>query len=259
MPDAARSTAARSSVQRQQPALVDDLRDEAADVRVHAPGVARGRGPRSGGIVGVVAEQVLEHRAARRRPGGRPARPARAAAGRRAGRRCARTCPIASASASETWPASSIEEVVERAVELLAREEPGGAGEQLHVVAVDEGVVVLGVLDRGRRRSRLSGRRRTSSARGTACLRRVFSISSSRLWIALWLVAVTPTRLPRASRCDDQPRAGPGLAGAGRPLDEEVAVVERARRAPSPRRGRACTRAPAERRLAPQDRLAARG
>ena len=65
------------------------------------------------------------------------------------------------------------------------------------------------------------------------CLRdRERSTSCSRLLMALWLFAVTPTRLPGAMQRHDQPRAGPGLARAGRTLDEQVAAIERRRRAP---------------------------
>ena len=67
----------------------------------------------------------------------------------------------------------------------------------------------------------------TSSGRGTRRppARATSSTSSSRLWITLWLVEVTPTRLP-ADQVDDQARAGVRLARPRRALDEEVAAVE---------------------------------
>ena len=64
------------------------------------------------------------------------------------------------------------------------------------------------------------------------------SISRSRLQIALWLGAATPTRLPCGEQVDDELRAGVGLARAGRPLDEQVAVVESAGDRERARRGR---------------------
>ena len=149
---------------RVQPPLVERLRDEAADVRVHAPGASREE------------PAVGRDRRRRRRAGARAPRRrapsgwipcehlARAAAGRRAGRRSRAQVPIASASASETWPGLVDEEVVDAPVQVLAREEPGRAGER----AARRGtrgsvkfVWLLEVVTNGPRR------RRPSSARGT--------------------------------------------------------------------------------------------
>jgi hypothetical protein len=51
-------------------------------------------------------------------------------------------------------------------------------------------------------------------------------IARSRLWMALWLSEVTPTRLPCLHQRDGHARALPGLARSGRPLDEQVARSE---------------------------------
>ena len=48
----------------------------------------------------------------------------------------------------------------------------------------------------------------------------------------MWLIAVTPTRLPFAIRSTIRRAPEPGLAGARRPLDDEGALVERARQPP---------------------------
>ena len=55
------------------------------------------------------------------------------------------------------------------------------------------------------------------------------SISASRLLIALWLIAVTPTRLPRAIRSTIRRAPSQVLPVPGRALDDERALVERAR------------------------------
>ena len=92
------------------------------------------------------------------------------------------------------------------------------------------------------------------SPRKRARARRAASTSSSSLWIALWLVEATPTRLPAREQARDQPARRPGLARAGRPLDHEVAAVERrAASAFISSRSFVCT-SPVER-LAPQHRL----
>ena len=52
------------------------------------------------------------------------------------------------------------------------------------------------------------------------------STSAIRLWIALWLVRGDADAPAELHQVDDQPRAGVGLPGAGRPLDHEVAAVE---------------------------------
>ena len=80
------------------------------------------------------------------------------------------------------------------------REEPRGAGEQQDVGAgaaksstpsalLIEVAVVVRLVVAARAFFSPRNRRPSSSA--------AFSTSSSRLWIALWLVAATPTRRPR--------------------------------------------------------------
>ena len=122
---------------------------------------------------------------------------------------------------------------------LLARQQPGRAGDQLHSARGPSSSARV-----VRRRDAVAPRSATrgcrcwpSSARGTSTpsLGRASSTSSSRLWIALCDVAATPTRLPRRAGRHDQPRAGVRLAGAGRALDEQRRAVERRdlRREPS--------------------------
>ena len=145
--------------------------------------------------------------------------------------------PSASASASETCPASSTNSVSTTPAMSSRAEEPGRAGEQQHVVAPAPEKCVLrspSVVTNGA----LVGVALLQPAERDALARGGLSTSSSRLWIALWLVAVTPTRRPRPIRCDDQPRAGVGLARAGRPLDRRGGGRRGRRRAPSQRRGR---------------------
>ena len=96
------------------------------------------------------------------------------------------------------------EQVVERPVELLAREEPGGAREEV-VVGVGE---VAGCPRRSRRAPRpRSGTRRSprdaffSPRSGTPVASASSSISARSLWIALWLCEAIATRLPREIRC----------------------------------------------------------
>ena len=223
---------------RAEPALVDDLRDEAAHVGVHAARQVEEQ-PALGRDRRLVAEQVLEHRGSgvpgvnALRDLGELERVAEQdeVAGGRADRERVRERDLAGL---------VDEQVVERLVHVLLGEEPGGAGDELHVLGRREVVVVVGALDEVAVELRLlvppldffSPR----NSKRSACATR--STSSSRLWIALWLFAVTPTRLPGSHQVDDQARAGPGLARAGRALDEEIAVVEAERDLPSPARAR---------------------
>ena len=106
-PNAARSTAARSPAAGSSRPVVDDLRDEPAHVGVHAAraleeDAALRRDRR------VVAEQVLEHRAARARRDATPCETCASCSGSPSRTTLRAHVPIASASASETWPASSM-------------------------------------------------------------------------------------------------------------------------------------------------------
>ena len=85
---------------------------------------------------------------------------------------------------------------------------------------LDQRLVELRLEARSRRRSASAGRGSRRRAR-----RRASRPRASRLWIALWLLAATPTRWPASSRRQDQLGAGVGLARAGRALDEQVAVA----------------------------------
>ena len=140
------------------------------------------------------------------------------------------------------------EQVVERLVHLLAREEPRRAGDQLHVVRAAKSSLLAAV---SRSKSTVVARLLAAAALlqaaelDTALAARDASTSSSRLWIALWLCRRDADALARAHQVDDQPRAGPGLARAGRALDEQVAA------------GRAPTSSlAARRRIAPASALA---
>ena len=72
----------------------------------------------------------------------------------------------------------------------------------------------------------------------TPVSRATFSISSSRLWIALWLCAAMPTRRPLASRWTMMRAPVHVLPGPGRALEEEVAARRARARALSSRRDR---------------------
>ena len=114
-----------------EPARVDEVGDEPADVGVHAPALLE----EDAAVLGdrrVAAEQVLEHGAARA---------ARVGALRDLGEleRVAEQDQVAGRGADRDrvgerdLPGLVDHEVVERRVELLAREQPGGAGDELHV------------------------------------------------------------------------------------------------------------------------------
>ena len=163
-----------------------------ADVRVHPAGALEEEAAILRDRL-VLAEQVLEHRGAGavgmdplrdlgelERVAEQDERPRRGAHRERVGER--------------DLAGLVDEEVVERLVELLVREQPGGAGDE---VDLGVGEAVLGDLD-----ERPLVARRPSSARGTSTpsASATFSTSRSRLWIDLWLCEVTPTRLPRAIR-----------------------------------------------------------
>ena len=218
--------------------------------------------PRSGGIVALVAEQVLEHRRAGAAAGGCPARPGRAAAGSPSRTRLRAAVADRERVGERDLAGLVDDQVVERLVHA-----PRCANSQA-VPATSctssggrEVVVVVGALDEVAARTPTPRRpRSTSSARGSRSPRRAAtrSTSSSRLWIALWLFAVTPTRLPAREQVDDQVRAGVGLAGAGRALDEEVAVVEAERRSAWRARGRRTRPGAASPARAPRRRGSAR-
>src|SRR6185312_9534322 len=94
------------------------------------------------------------------------------------------------------------EQRVDRALHPLAREEPRRPGHEQDVVGRVLAGVVRDVGDRAavaeRRRVRVLPSPRLYPVNATPSPRAIASISSSRLWIALWLGAVTPTRRPRA-------------------------------------------------------------
>ena len=197
-----RSPGGRTSGSAVEPAFVDDLGDEPADVRVHAaraveedPPVGRhGRDARRAGA-----------RARRRRcpRDGCPGRPGRAAADRRAGRRCAP--PYPSRARRRATPARPRRSPACRAcrraprARTATRSRPAAGrprrpstnssrSAMLRIEGLAYSVSPTPALDF------LSPRKLTPSVSAAS------SISSSRLWIALWLVAATPTRRPRRMR-----------------------------------------------------------
>ena len=193
---------------------------------------ARERVPSSGGIVGVVAEQVLEHR----QPvpcGCVPCETCASCSGSPSSTTLRAAVPIASASASDTCPASSITSVSTLPSSVRVREQPRGSGEEQDVRAGDRAKLrrVGRAADRQRcRRTTRRCSRSPSSGRGSA---RPPPPPPSRLRPAGcgspcgW--SPSRRRAGRADEIGDEARARPRLAGAGRTLDEEVALVERGR------------------------------
>ena len=121
------------------------------------------------------------------------------------------------------------DEVVERAVQVWPREEPGRSGEELDVaartrerrvvrVALDELAVVLGL--------GVPGRRLLEPLEAHA------RVPGDRLdlveQVVDGLVALRgdPDPLAAGQQVHDDPGAGPGLAGPGRALEEQIARVE---------------------------------
>ncbi len=90
--------------------------------------------PRSARHGLVLAEEVLRAPTPSPRPAGRPARPAASWFGSPRRTRLRAAVPTASASASETCPASSTKSVSRRPLEVRAREEPRRAREELEIV-----------------------------------------------------------------------------------------------------------------------------
>ena len=216
----------RRDRRRLEPALVELLRDVAADVRVEPVGAleeeaAVGRDGR------VVAEQVPQHRGAaagRVRPLDHLVELLRVADEHDVPRRR----PHRERVGERDLPGLVDEEVVERAVVLASEKSqavPAARSQSTHSSDVldaldrarssyyDSGLPALAFLQPAIVEPELGGR--------------VLDDASSRLWIALWLVEATPTRLAVREQVRDQPAGRPRLARAGRPLDHEVALVER--------------------------------
>ena len=120
------------------------------------------------------------------------------------------------------------DEIVQRAVELLAGEEPGGAGEELDVgagglegrvvvVGLDELAVVLGLGIAGGLLEPLEAH---------AGLPRHFLDLGEQVVDGLVALGRDADTSPAGQQVHDDAGARPRLAGAGRPLDEEVARVQ---------------------------------
>ena len=180
-----------------EPALVDLLGDEPADVGVHAPGL----GQEHAAVVGhrhVVAEHVLEHAVARRRSGCT----AWATCGSWSGRRAARGCGPTSGRGQRIGQRQLAGLVDEQHVDgrgrhVLAGEQPRRAGDEVELV-LGARPVARDVLDVGQSASRGSWARREPRADRSSSPASVntSTISSSRLSMAWWLMAVIPTRRP---------------------------------------------------------------
>ena len=119
------------------------------------------------------------------------------------------------------------EEVVDGAVELGPREQPRRPREQPHLRVGEVGELAR-ALDPRAREDRLRAPGRLLQPLEVDALRsrprarpRRAGCGSPCGWSRSRRRAC-----PRRSRCDDQPRARPRLARAGRPLDDEVAAVE---------------------------------
>ena len=120
------------------------------------------------------------------------------------------------------------EEQVERAAADRPGEEPGGAADdrqrEIDVAVIRDALdvtaplVAVAALPSFFWPSRRTVRRPPPGAASTA---------SSTLSITLWLFEVTPTVLPACDERQDQVRGRVGLAGAGRPLDNQPGAIER--------------------------------
>ena len=153
------------------------------------------------------------------------------------------------------------EEVVELPVELLAREEPGRAGEELRRPARRTSLARCSdVLDQCPAPCVVRSSRCRPSllqpAERDALRERAASISESSLWIALWLCEATPTRLPRASRCVIRRAPVHVLPAPGGPWTKRYEPSTSSTSGPSPRAPRA---ARARRRAAARGAGASRG
>ena len=212
-----------------EPAVVDDLRDEPADVGMHPARAARGRVPCRGGIVRFSPSRC----SSTERPvpsGCVPCETCASCSGSPSSTTLRAAVPIASASASDTCPASSMTSVSTCAIERFVREEPRGAGEEQDIgTGVGEVVDLARVADRSRRRN-------TTQRLSFAAFLSPRNCSPSVFAALVHLVEQVVDRLVAGRRHADAPavahelrdeaRAGPRLARARRPLDEQVAGIE---------------------------------
>src|SRR5206468_3249984 len=120
------------------------------------------------------------------------------------------------------------EQVVERLVHVVLGEEPGGAGDELDFGRRWEVVVVGGAFDELAIEFRLlvSLTRFLQPAELEALRARDLLDLLEQVVDRLVAVRGDADPLARSHQVDEQARSGPGLAGAGRPLDEEIALVE---------------------------------
>ena len=210
-----------------EPALVERLRDEPADVRVHPPGPLEED-------AAILGDRRRVRRAGARAPR-RPRRPgaspcehlARAGAGRRAGRGCARTSPWrARPRARPGRPRRRRGSRASRRSAACAKSHAVPADE---LVTSRQSATVVEFVDP----VALVERLRVAAARLLAAAERRALLGAPpprpREQVVDRLVARRgdADALARAEQCDDQPRRRPRLAGAGRALDEEMAAVER--------------------------------
>ena len=162
---------------------------------------------------------------------GSPGRPGRAASGSPSRITLRAAVPIASASARATCPASSMTSVSRgRAVEIPAREEPRRAGHELGAGGRRHELVgVRDIADRGAAYSvsPMPAQDFFSPRTLTPRLARP-SVDLVEQVVDRLVARGRDADAPAAAdEIDHEPGARPRLAGAGRPLDEEIARVER--------------------------------
>ncbi len=209
-----------------QAALVDLLGDEAAHVGVHPAGLDEEH-PAVGRDRHLVAEDVLEH-AAPAATGVRGLRHLRelqrvTEQDQVAGR------PRRGQGIGQRELAGLVDDQhVDRSIPHgVAGEQPGGAGDEVEL-GLRAGAVATDVGDA--RQAAVVGRRlrrRTalSTPRSPFCAK-TSTTSSRRLSMALWLMAVMPTRLTGRDQAVDDVGASVGLPGARRTLDGHAGVIE---------------------------------
>ena len=190
---------------------------------MHAPG-AREEEAAVGRDGVLVAEQVLEHRDGRA-SGWMPCETWASCCGSPSSTRLRAQVPTASASASDIWPASSTNSVSTRP-SMSSRANSHAVPATSSTSSVGLGEVAPGSRRSSTNRLLVVVALLQPAERDALVARRPLDLVE-QVVDRLVAGARSRRRAGPARSGDDQPRARVGLARAGRPLDEEVARVER--------------------------------